>query len=43
MADTNTKDPFTILEHKIVRVLLIIQLVISSIKLLVLEVLSFTH
>lgn len=43
MADTNTKDPFTNLEHKIVRVLLIILLVISCIKLLVFEVYSFTH
>jgi hypothetical protein len=43
MADTNTNERFTNLEHNIVRVLLIILLVISCIKLLVFEVYSFTH
>jgi len=43
MTDTNPNDPFSNLEHKIVRVLLIILLVISCIKLLMFEVLSFTH
>jgi hypothetical protein len=43
MSDTNSKDPLNNLEHKIVRVLLIILLVISCIKLLVFEVSSFTH
>ncbi len=43
MSDMKLKDPFNNLEHKIVRVLLILLLVISCIKLLVFEVSSFTH
>jgi hypothetical protein len=43
MSDMNTNDPFNNLEHNIVRVLIILLLVISCIKLLVFEVSSLTH
>jgi hypothetical protein len=43
MSDTKLKDSFNNLEHIIVRVLLIMLLVISCIKLLLIEVAGFTR
>jgi hypothetical protein len=39
----NPRDFFSELEHKIIRVLLLLLLVISCVKLIIIEVASLTH
>lgn len=43
MSDSKLKDVFNNLEHIIIRVLLIVLLVVSCIKLLLIELAGFTH